>query len=77
MPKKPKKIKFKPFEIKILSDMDNLIKLRLVVILIFIFSTLAIISAFVSEFVISVALVLISYLLVFILMVKLLLTKKL
>ena len=77
MSKKPKRLELKSLEIKALSEMNNLLKLRLVVILIFILSTLAIISVFISEFVISVALVLISYFLVFILMVKLLLIKKL
>ena len=77
MSTKPKKIGFKFLEIKQLSDMNTLVKLRLTVMLIFILSTIAIISVFVSEFVISVVLVLISYLLVVILMVKLLLIKKL
>ena len=77
MPKKPKKIEFKSLEIKALSEMNTLLKLRLAVILIFVLSTLAIFSVFISEFVISVALVLISYFLVLILMVKILLIKKL
>ena len=72
-----KKKKLNPLEIKMLSEMDNLSKLRLIVISIFILSTLAMILVFVSEFVISVILVLISYLMVFFLMIRLLMIKKL
>lgn len=74
MPKKKRKTSL---EIKMLSELDILMKLRLVVTSIFILSTVSIILVFISEFVISVVLILISYLLIFILMIKLLLIKKL
>lgn len=73
----PKKKKLKPLEIKSLSEMDILTKLRLVVISIFVLSSLSLILVFISEFVISVALILISYFMVFVLMIKLLRIKKL
>jgi len=72
----PKKKKLKPLEIKSLSEMDILTKLRLFVISIFVLSSLSLILVFIS-FPISALLALISYFMVFVLMVKLLRIKKL
>jgi hypothetical protein len=72
-----KKIKLNSLEIKQLTEMNVLTKLRIVVISIFILSSLSFVLVFISEFVISVILILISYFMLFILMIKLLLVKKL
>jgi sterol desaturase/sphingolipid hydroxylase (fatty acid hydroxylase superfamily) len=72
-----KKIKLNSLEIKQLTEMNVLTKLRFAVISIFILSTLSLVLVFISEFIISVILILISYFMLFILMIKLLLIKKL
>lgn len=61
----------------IFGKLDALYKLRLVVASIFVLSTLSIILVFVTDFWVSVALIVISYVLVLVLMVKLLIIKKL
>ncbi len=71
------KNKRKMFEIKSFSNLNLLMKLRLVVTVIFLLSTLSILSVFISDFFIAVFLILISYLMVFVLMIKLLVIKKL
>jgi len=73
--KKEKKRKF--LEIKSFSNLNTLMKLRLIVTVIFLLSTLSILLVFIADFVIAVFLILISYLMVFVLMIKLLVIKKL
>jgi len=72
-----KKKEGKVIKINSLNGMSVLKKLQIIVSLIFILSTLAIVLAFVTDFVFAAILILISHLMVFILMVKLLMTKKL
>lgn len=75
--KKLKKREVKVMEIMSFPKLDVLTKLRLVVISIFILSTLSIILVFITDFVIPAILILISYITVFVLMIKLLIIKKL
>ena len=75
--KKGMKNKVKLLEIKSLSNLNLLMKLRLVVIAIFLLSTLAIFLTFTSDFFIAVVMILTSYLMLFVLTIKLLITKKL
>jgi hypothetical protein len=69
--------KIKSLEIKKLSEMDILSKLRLAVITIFTLSSLSFVVLILSDFVISAVLVLMSYFMIFALMIKLLMIKKL
>ena len=73
--KKEKKTRF--LEIKSFSNLNTLMKLRLIVTVIFLLSTLSILLIFANNWVISAILILISYLMVFVLMIKLLVIKKL
>jgi hypothetical protein len=75
--KKEMKNNRKMFEIKSFSNLNLLMKLRLVVTVIFLLSTLAILLTFISDFFIAVVMILISYLMLFVLTIKLLITKKL
>ena len=75
--KKEMKNKGKLLEIKSLSNLNLLMKLRLVVTAIFLLSTLAILLTFTSDFFIAVVMILTSYLMLFVLTIKLLITKKL
>jgi len=75
--KEQKKKEVKVLEIMSLAKLDVLTKLRLVVIAIFVLSTLSILLVFITDFVIPVLLILISYIMVFVLMIKLLIIKKL
>ena len=59
------------------SQLSALMKLRVVVGLIFLLSTVAMVLAVVSDFFFAVLLILLSYLMVFILMIKLFLIKRL
>lgn len=72
-----KKTETKIIEMNNIAKLDTLTKLRMIVVSIFILSTLSIILLFITNFWISAVLILISYILVFALMVKLLTTKKL
>ena len=67
----------KILEMKSYKQLNTLAKLRIIIISIFVLSTLSIAMAFISDFVISVLLLLISYCLVFVLMIKLFIIKKL
>ena len=73
--KKEKKTRF--LEIKSFSNLNTLMKLRLIVTVIFLLSTLSILLIFANNWVIPAILILISYLMVFVLMIKLLTIKKL
>jgi len=64
-------------ELMSIQKMDTLMKLRLVVGLIFVLSTLSIILVFIIDIVVSVVFILISYIMVFGLMIKLFTIKKL
>ena len=75
MDKEKKEVKF--MELKSFTQLDVLTKLRLVVVSIFVLSTISILLVFVADFVISVILILIGYIMVFVLMIKLLIIKKL
>ena len=75
--KKEMKNNRKMFEIKSFSNLNLLMKLRLVVTVIFLLSTLAFLLTFISDILIAVVMILISYLMVFVLMIKLLIIKKL
>lgn len=75
--KKEMKNNRKMFEIKSFSNLNLLMKLRLVVTVIFLLSTLAILLTFISDFFIAVVMILVSYLMLFVLTIKLLITKKL
>lgn len=77
VPNKQTNNKSKMFEIKLFSDIDVLKKLQIIIGSIFLLSTLSIITAVVSDFFISVLMILISYLMVFILLIKLLIINKL
>jgi hypothetical protein len=66
-----KKKEKKSQELMSIRKMDTLMKLRLVVGLIFALSTLSIILVFITDFVVSVVFILISYIMVFGLMIKL------
>ncbi len=57
--------------------MDTLMKLRLVITMIFLFSTIAIILVFVTLILPAVILFLLSYLMVFVLMIKLFIVREL
>jgi hypothetical protein len=65
--KKEKKLQ----ELMSIRKMDTLMKLRLIVGSIFALSTLSIILVFITDFVVSVVFILISYIMVFGLMIKL------
>jgi hypothetical protein len=65
--KKEKKLQ----ELMSIRKMDTLMKLRLIVGSIFALSTLSIILVFITDFVVSVIFILISYIMVFGLMIKL------
>jgi len=67
----------KILEMKNYKQLNTLAKLRIIIISIFILSTLSIVMAFISDFIISVTLLLISYGLIFVLMIKLIIIKKL
>lgn len=67
----------KNMEVKLLSNMSVLKKLRLSVSLIFVLMTLGILLIFINQWVVGVGLALLSYIIDFILMIKLLLAKKL
>ena len=71
--KKEKKLQ----ELMSIRKMDTLMKLRLIVGSIFALSTLSIILVFITDFVVSVVFILISYIMVFGLMIKLFTIKKL
>ena len=72
-----KKKEKKSQELMSIRKMDTLMKLRLVVGLIFALSTLSIILVFITDFVVSVVFILISYIMVFGLMIKLFTIKEL
>jgi len=72
-----KKKEIKLLEINSFANLNTLMKLRLIVTVIFLLSTLSILLVFIADFVIAVFLILISYLMVFVLMIKLLVIKKL
>lgn len=74
MQKKKEENKFK---IDIFTGINTLMKLRLIITLIFLLSTLAILLILVGDFVIAPILFFISYLLVLILMIKLFLVRNL
>ncbi len=67
----------KVLEMKSYKQLNALAKLRIIIISIFVLSTLSMLMVFIADFVISVLLILISYGLVFVLMIKLLIIKKL
>ena len=71
--KKEKKLQ----ELMSIRKMDTLMKLRLIVGSIFVLSTLSIILVFITDFVVSVVFILISYIMVFGLMIKLFIIKEL
>jgi hypothetical protein len=71
--KKEKKLQ----ELMSIRKMDTLMKLRLIVGSIFALSTLSIILVFITDFVVSVVFILISYIMVFGLMIKLFTIKEL
>ena len=71
--KKEKKLQ----ELMSIRKMDTLMKLRLIVGSIFALSTLSIILVFITDFVVSVVFILISYIMVFGLVIKLFTIKKL
>jgi len=71
--KKEKKLQ----ELMSIRKMDTLMKLRLIVGSIFVLSTLSIILVFITDFVVSVVFILISYIMVFGLMIKLFTIKEL
>jgi len=64
-------------ELMSIRKMDALMKLRLIVGSIFALSTLSIILVFITDFVVSVVFILMSYIMVFGLMIKLFTIKKL
>jgi hypothetical protein len=66
-----KKKEKKSQELMSIRKMDTLMKLRLIVGSIFALSTLSIILVFITDFVVSVVFILISYIMVFGLMIKL------
>ncbi len=72
-----KKKEKKSQELMSIIKMDTLMKLRLIVGSIFALSTLSIILVFITDFVVSVVFILISYIMVFGLMIKLFTIKKL
>jgi hypothetical protein len=72
-----KKKEKKSQELMSFRKMDTLMKLRLIVGSIFALSTLSIILVFITDFVISVVFILISYIMVFGLMIKLFTIKEL
>ncbi len=72
-----KKKEKKSQELMSIRKMDTLMKLRLIVGSIFALSTLSIILVFITDFVVSVVFILISYIMVFGLMIKLFTIKKL
>ena len=74
MEKKKEKKSQEPMSIR---KMDTLTKLRLIVGSIFALSTLSIILVFITDFVVSVVFILISYIMVFVLMIKLFTIKEL
>ncbi len=71
--KKEKKLQ----ELMSIRKMDTLMKLRLIVGSIFALSTLSIILVFITDFVVSVVFILISYIMVFGLVIKLFTIKEL
>ena len=72
-----KKKEKKSQELMSIRKMDTLMKLRLIVGSIFALSTLSIILVFITDFVVSVVFILISYIMVFGLVIKLFTIKKL
>ena len=66
----------KILEMKSYKQLNTIAKLRIIIISIFVLSTLSIVMAFISDFIVSVLLLLISYSLVFALMIKLFIIKK-
>ena len=72
-----KKKEKKSQELMSIIKMDTLMKLRLIVGSIFALSTLSIILVFITDFVVSVVFILISYIMVFGLMIKLFTIKEL
>ena len=72
-----KKKEKKSQELMSIRKMDTLMKLRLIVGSIFALSTLSIILVFITDFVVSVVFILISYIMVFGLMIKLFTIKEL
>ena len=72
-----KKKEKKSQELMSIGKLDTLMKLRLIVGSIFALSTLSIILVFITDFVVSVVFILISYIMVFGLMIKLFTIKKL
>ena len=72
-----KKKEKKSQELMSFRKMDTLMKLRLIVGSIFALSTLSIILVFITNFVVSVVFILISYIMVFGLMIKLFTIKEL
>jgi len=72
-----KKKEKKSQELMSIIKMDTLMKLRLIVGSIFALSTLSIILVFITDFVVSVVFILISYIMVFGLVIKLFTIKKL
>jgi membrane protein YdbS with pleckstrin-like domain len=73
----PKEKTGKINEIKTLTKLNVLLKLRLVVITIFALMTLSIILILANQYPIGAGVILISYIMVLVLMVKLLITKEL
>ena len=76
VPKVPKK-ESNIFQIPGFQKFPALMKLRVIVTIIFLFLTVAFILIFMNGYMISAALILLSYILLFILMIKLFMTKKL
>ncbi len=72
-----KKKEKKSQELMSIRKMDTLMKLRLIVGSIFALSTLSIILVFITDFVVSVVFILISYIMVFGLVIKLFTIKEL
>lgn len=72
-----KKKEIKLLDLPNFEKMDTLMILRLIILSIFVLSTISMILAFITEFIFSVVLLLISYILVFVLMIKLFLIKEL
>jgi hypothetical protein len=72
-----KKKEKKSQELMSIRKMDTLMKLRLIVGSIFALSTLSMILVFITDFVVSVVFILISYIMVFGLMIKLFTIKEL
>ena len=70
------KVKEKRSTDKLFGEIPSLVKLRYMVTLIFLLSTISFILVFVTEFFVPASLILISYILVFVLMVKLFMIKK-